>query len=153
MAGLVFWFQDFDKDVFSSRPTIDLDAWRYGGKVGNITKYRCLNETDTSLNGGTLDFQIIGSTPQDFQTWMSENATENTLIFDTQWTCPEGAVSLDSISHANVDWYVYGSANGFTDTGTNFPGQFVYLPQSGQGACHAVHVNTAVMFDRWKELG
>ena len=41
MAGIVFWFENNDRDVFSGRQ-VDLDAWRYAIKAGGLDKARCL---------------------------------------------------------------------------------------------------------------
>ena len=148
MSGVVFYFQTFDKDVFSSRP-IDLDAWRYALQAGGITKARCLNEADANISLGIDDFEIIGTHVDDLLAWQQAHSEDYFAVFDTQWTCPPDAIPLQNLDHSQVDWYVFGGGNGIP---VNLPGQRVYLPQSGTGSLHSVHVASAVMFRRWEEL-
>ena len=150
MAGIVFWFESFDKDVFSSRPTIDLDAWRYAAKAGGVDSMRCLNTSFVTLEGGIPDFAIIGASVEDFTNWMNENATANTVIFDTEWSLPDAGTSLKDIDHSTVDWYVFGSADGISHDFSQC--QYAYLPQCGMGALHSVHIASAVMLRRWESL-
>lgn len=149
MAGIVFWFQEYDTDVFSGRP-IDLDAWRYAIKAGNIQEVKCVNETEEPISIGdtNMDFEIIGSNFEDFTNWISDHS--NIAIFDTEWTCPEGAIPLSELNHSDIDWYVFGSA----DLGVpkNINAQYVYLPISGTGALHSVHIASAVMLRRWENI-
>lgn len=146
-AGIVFWFQGDDKDVFSSRP-IDLDAWRYAIKAGGCNKARCINETDEKLKfDSCFDFNIIGSNQQDLVVWLEDK--ENVIFFQCEWSCSEDAIPFSEVDHTKVDWYVFGSASGVPK---NLNGQYVYMPQAGMGAMHSVHAASAVMLRRWEEL-
>lgn len=146
-AGIAFWFQSDDRDVFSSRP-IDLDAWRYAAKAGGCTKARCINETDESLCfGGDFDFEIIGDKEQDLRSWLEDK--ENVVIFQCEWSCPENAKPLSIIHHPEVEWYVFGHG---ANTPKNLNGQYVYMPQADKGGLHPVHAASAVMLRRWEEL-
>ncbi len=147
MAGVVFWFQSQDKDVFSCRP-IDLDAWRYAIKSGGINQARCFNETPLPLFfDQDFDFEIAGSNLDDFRDWAKDKS--NLIILQCEWSCPESAIPLSEVDHSKVDWYVFGRGSGLPN---NLPGQYVYLPQDGLGGLHPVHTASAVLLRRWEEL-
>jgi hypothetical protein len=148
--GIVFWFETFDKDVFSSRPIIDLDAWRYAAKAGGITKLRCINTSGMKIDaGGDMDFEIIGESEEDFIKWVKKHKNQNLILFETPWTAPKGSIPFSKLNHKTADWYVFGSASGISP---DLPGKYVYLPQDGTGALHSVHIASAVMLRRWEEL-
>jgi hypothetical protein len=147
MAGIVFWFQSQDRDVFSSRP-IDLDAWRYAAKAGGIDQARCINETPWPIFfDGDFDFEIIGSRRDDFMEWSKDKT--NMVILETERQCPEGAIPLRELDHSKVEWYIFGNGNASPQ---GVDGQYVYLPQDGIGGLHPVHTASAVLLRRWEEL-
>jgi hypothetical protein len=147
MAGIVFWFQEKDRDVFSSR-RIDLDAWRYAAKAGGIDKARCINQTDQHLHfDGDFDFEIIGQNSSDLRKWLEDQ--ENAVIFQCEWSCSSDAIPMRMVDHTNVDWYVFGEGN---STPPDLKGQYVYMPQCDQGGLHPVHAASAAMLRRWEEL-
>ena len=110
MAGILFWYQEYDTDVFSGRP-IDLDAWRYAIKAGGIDTVKCINETEDEICIGDadMDFEIVGNNFNDFENWLNNHS--NVALFDTEWTCPEGAIPLSDLNHSEIEWYVFGSAD------------------------------------------
>ena len=147
MAGVVFWFQSQDRDVFSGRP-IDLDAWRYAIKAGGCNQARCINETAWPLTfEEAFDFEIIGSHVDDLHDWAKDK--KNVVVFEAEWSCPEGAIPLSEVDHSKVDWYVFGNGSSAPQ---GLAGQYVYLPQDGIGGLHPVHTASAVMLRRWEEL-
>jgi hypothetical protein len=153
MAGVVFWFETNDKDVWSGRP-IDLDAWRYAIKAGGIDKARCINELGWPLTFDIdFDFEILGNYSSDFLTWLAqpERINENIVLFDTEWTCPEGSIPLSELNHQEVDWYVFGASSGIP-TDLPIECQHVYLPQNGTASLHSVHIASAVMLRRWESV-
>lgn len=146
-AGVVFWFQQEDTDVFSSRP-IDLDAWRYAIKAGGCDKARCINETEEDLKfDGAFDFETIGSSQADLKNWLADK--ENVVVFQCEWSCPEDAIPLRELDHTKVDWYVFGHG---ANAPFNLDAQYVYMPIADQAGLHPVHAASAVMLRRWEEL-
>lgn len=147
MAGIVFWFQSNDKDVWSGRP-YDLDAWRYAAKAGGINQARCINETPWPVFfDGDFDFEIIGSRKDDLMEWTKDKS--NMVILETERMCPEGAIPLRELDHSKVEWYIFGQGNASPQ---GIDGQYVYLPQDGIGGLHPVHTASAVLLRRWEEL-
>jgi len=143
MAGIVFYFQEWDKDVWSGR-AVDLDAWRYAARAGGVEELRCINETDVVFPDW-LNFECINNLTD----WAEEHRNEKLVVVDTEWTCPEGAIPLSELNHSEVDWYIFGSTNPLPKLDWC---QYVYLPQYGTGALHSVHIASAVMLRRWEEL-
>ena len=143
MAGILFYFQDYDTDVFSGTRD-DLDAWRYAVKAGGIDKIRCINQTDfdVSLAFTDMDFKVVD------EDWIQDQS--NIAVFDTEWTCPSGAIPLSRLDHSTVDWYVFGSANIGAPKVAN--GQYVYIPQNGRGALHSLHAASVVLLRRWENI-
>lgn len=147
MAGIAFWFEDNDTDVFSGR-TVDLDAWRYAIKAGGITKARCFNSSSLDLffDAG-FDFEVIGSSGEDFNTWINNHSSERLIGFETQWSCPINGQCFSTLDHSTVDWYIFGPSFGIDN---NLPIEYIYLPQNGIAALHSVHIASAVMLRRWE---
>jgi hypothetical protein len=150
MAGIVFWFENFDKDVFSSRHPVDLDAWRYAAKAGDIHNMHCIN-TSSTFSDSQLQLGGTGTNTfsETFEDWYATHSTENIVILETQWTAPPGSIALKDLDHSNVDWYVFGSSSGAP---IGLPHQYVYLPQNGVAALHSAHIASAVMLRRFEAL-
>lgn len=151
MAGIVFWFENNDRDVFSGRK-VDLDAWRYAVKAGGIEKARCFNATELEVKfDKDFDFEVAGKDNIDFLDWVDSHKEENLVFFDTEWSCPESAIPISDLDHSTVDWYIFGAANGFhSDILRDH--NFVYLPINGMGALHSVHIASAVLLRRWETI-
>lgn len=140
MPGIVFYFENTDKDVYSGRET-DLDAWRYAAySAGDITDLIVINESSTVLDPENLDlnfnWQIVSSMP----------ALTGTV---TKVVCPWESgnhTSLWDFDH-NTDWYVFGPASGWAG-----PQDGVCIPQSGQASEHSAHIMSTIMFHRYKVI-
>ncbi len=143
MAGILFYFQDYDVDVFSGKRD-DLDAWRYAANAGGIDKIRCVNESefDVSLGFTDMDFDVVD------EGWISNQS--NVAVLDTEWTCPDGAIPLSELDHSSVDWYVFGAADRGVPQGLD--AQYVYVPQFGNGALHSLHIAPVVLLRRWESI-
>ena len=151
MAGVVFWFEDNDRDTFSGRQ-LDLDAWRHALKAGGIDKARCFNisKFDPVIIGDD-DYTIAGTSKKDYIDWVDQHKYENLLFVGSQNECPESAVTLKNVDHNQVDWYIFGRSNGILKTGHEK--NFMYLPTKNNLALHSLHIASAVMLDRWSAIG
>ena len=146
MAGVIFYFEENDIDVFSGRE-LDISAWNYAIKTaGDITKVIIINKTNqviSSFDSDLVQFTVISS--EDDLNIPSEDVV-------VQIACPwnqtqNERVSLWNFDH-NVDWYYFGPANGWINLEDS--DKVVYVPQNGQGAMHAIHIVSAVMLHRYK---
>ena len=140
-AGIVFYFEENDKDVWSGR-SIDLDAWNYNCKVAGMNKAIIINKTNQHLTSfdSDMDIQIVSEMPE-------------LTGHNTQVVCPcDGtpSSSLWDFDH-NTDWYVFGPANGWVE-GDFFADSFISIPQNGIGYHHGVFVAATVMFDRHNKI-
>lgn len=152
MSGIVFWFQNYDKDVFSGRP-IDLDAWRYAMHIGGITSAKIINATEPKVDitlGGGIDFEVIGSNSQDLVDWVEKNSDKNIVVLDTPWSSQEGLMPISELNCKEVDWYVFGSADG--NPKFTVPVQYVCLPQNSKVTIHSLHIASAVLFRHWEKV-
>lgn len=149
MAGIVFWFEDNDRDVFSGR-RVDLDAWRYAVKAGGIEKVRCFNSTELEVSFDLgFDFEIAGRDDTDYLEWVDQHRDENLVFFDTEWSCPDFAIPFAEVNHKDVDWYIFGRAAGLPGVPDD---RFIYtyLPINGSAALHSLHIASAVLLRRWE---
>ncbi len=141
-SGIVFFFEENDIDVWSGR-RIDLDAWNYAIKVGgNIDKVIVINKTQETLQtfDADVDFQVVTEIPV-------LNGSVAQIVCPWEDT-PVIKQSLWDFNH-DVDWYFYGPAHGWQNN--YFANIFLTIPQNGMGACHSIHINTVIMFDRYKK--
>ena len=137
MAGIVFYFEDNDLDVYSGR-RVDLDAWNYACKVaGDIDRAVIVNRTIEPLPAfdTLMDIRIVRKIP--------EPLYGSVVSLVTPWNAREDACDLWSFDH-DVDWYIFGPADGHSPGGAQ-----VYMPQAGVGAMHSVHVAGVVMAHRF----
>ena len=143
MAGLVFYFEDNDRDVWSGR-NLDFDAWNYLAQIpGDITKIRVINKTQNTYDpfNEALDVEYLDALP-DF-------GTDHVTQLVCPWE-PVEYIELWDFDH-NTDWYVLGPANGWG--GNHFGDQLVSVPQYSNVACHAIHIATVAMAHRYKVKG
>jgi len=137
MAGICFYFEDNDTDVWSGR-SFDFDAWRYAiGTAGDINKAIVINKTENNL-----------PTPKGVTKWSIHKEMPDldgkVTYMQTPWK-DKDSQSLWDFDH-KTDWYVFGPANGWNQ---KFPNS-VSIPQSNvNGACHSVHIATVVMMHRY----
>jgi hypothetical protein len=140
MAGIVFFFEDNDVDIFSGR-RIDLSAWNYAIKsAGDVDRVIVVNKTDKalpSIDSDFLQFEIISELPI-----LSGHVTR--II--CPWDNADIKIPLWDFNH-NTDWYVFGPAGGWGRYAT--PSNGVYIPMANSGALHSVHIASAVMLHRF----
>lgn len=139
MAGIVFYFENYDRDVWSGRK-IDLDAWNYNCKVAGIDKVIIVNNSvyDVSSFDKGMDVQIVKELPE-----FKGHVTQ--LVCPWENT-PSDKINLWDFDH-ETDWYVFGPADGWV--GNHFADSYVTVPQNGIGAHHGVFIASVVMFHRF----
>lgn len=138
MAGICFYFEDADVDVWSGK---DFDAWNYACKVaGDIDSAFVVNATDQVLQAF--------DTSMDFRTFDSLADAEQSMSGVKSFVgCPwdQGNYTpLYQCDHSLIDWYIFGPAAGWSETHDG-----ICIPQAGLGAVHSVHAATAIMFQRY----
>jgi hypothetical protein len=136
-AGIVFYFEENDRDVYSGR-RVDLDAWNYACKIaGDIDRAIIINRTDEPLQPFDMgmDIQVTDQIPEPLH--------GSVVSLVTPWNAREDAQSLWSFNH-EVDWYIFGPADGHSPGGAQ-----LCIPQAGVGAMHSVHVAGVVMAHRY----
>lgn len=139
-VGVCFYFEDNDVDVWSGR-SIDLDAWNYAIKAaGDIKDVVIINRTNENLRtlDASLKFRQVATRP------ILDGRVTHVI---RPWDDAEDKVDLWSFDH-QTDWYLFGPASGWQRKVS----KGVYIPQSGRGALHSVHVATAVMLHRYKVM-
>jgi hypothetical protein len=140
MAGICFYFESYDLDVWSGRE-IDLDAWNYACKAcGDIDKIIVVDKTYSNIKtpDSSLDFKIVHTLPE----------LEGKIIqICCPWNDMENSVSLWDFDH-NVDWYVFGPASGWKNKIKNG----LYIPQKGIAALHSVHIASTILLHRYEVL-
>lgn len=140
MAGICFYFERYDIDVWSGRD-IDLDAWNYACKAaGDIDKAVVINRTSKKLKSfdTSMEFEVVDELP---------HLPGRVVYVCCPWDDVDNRVSLWNFEH-NVDWYVFGPANGWRkkiDSG-------IYVPQNGLAALHSTHIASTVLLHRYKTL-
>jgi hypothetical protein len=135
LAGIAFFFEDNDTDVYSGR-RVDLDAWNYASKMSNdIDRAIIVNRTDQKLQSfdRAMDIEIVDTLPE-------LDGTVTRVV--TPWSADDDTVELYDFDH-RTDWYVFGPAAGFSPDGSS-----VTIPQAGRGAMHSVHTASVVMAHR-----
>ena len=143
MAGLVFFYEDVDTDVYSGDPST-LAVWSYAAKLaGDVDNIVVVNTTDQRLTSPdqAMGFEVLPDIEH------LDAIQGHKTIVCCPWSGIVGAESLYTFSH-DTEWYMFGPASGWL-----IPPLYdsaVYVPQAGNGACHATHVATAVMFDRYR---
>jgi hypothetical protein len=142
-TGIVFYFENFDKDVWSGRK-LDLDAWNYGCKVAGIKKAIIVNKShmDVRAFDRSMDIQVVDELPK-----LEGHVTQ--LVCPWEDT-PSEKVELWDFDH-ETDWYVFGPASGWVKN--HFGDSFVTIPQNGRGAHHSVFIANTVMYHRFRIKG
>ena len=143
MAGILFYFEPNDIDVWSGRD-IDLDAWNYAAKVGKIDRVIIVNKTDYPLR--PFDESIVTHIVP-----ILDNMHLHAMGHITQIVGPalsSKAKPIWTFDH-QTDWYFFGPASGWTDLFGNIS---ITIPSPVAGGLHATHIATTVMFHRYKTL-
>jgi hypothetical protein len=157
LAGIVFYFEDYDKDVYSGR-RIDLDAWNYAMKSGGIDKAICFNcvhdiklQMDnkihfTEIHAHNVKPRVILSQ------WLNENGIDKKIVlFTPPKSAPNDAIHIKDLEHNTVDWYVFGPSVGVDSDYKNT--QYVYIPTADERIdLHSVHIGSYVMLRRFESL-
>ncbi len=147
MAGIIFYFEDNDKDVCSGRYA-DLDLWNYACKIAGIEKAIIINKSSLNITSFDSDMDIII-----IQDEKELPKLEGNIV---QLVCPWEETPLKPIelwdTNHNFDWYFFGPSSGWKG---NFPQghSFLTIPQKGMGATHSIHVATATMYHRYNIKG
>jgi hypothetical protein len=140
MAGIVFFFEKNDVDVFSGRQ-IDLSAWNYAIKAaGDISKVIVVNKTSVDISNFNSDleyFSVVSDLPD-----LSGRLTHIVC----PWDIVDSIESLWDFNH-NTDWYLFGPAEGWRRYGRL--GHGVTVPMAGHGSLHALHIASVVMLHRY----
>lgn len=139
MAGIVFYFEDRDIDVFSGSQDC-LGAWNNAIKLcRGIDRVVIVNQSGVVLKSfdSSLEIEVVSKMP--------ENLSGTIAQLMCPWRINGEAVSLWGLEHAVIDWYLFGPASGWGLHPDNMP---VIIPQDGIGACHSVHIATVVMAHR-----
>jgi hypothetical protein len=140
MAGIVFFFEENDVDLFSGR-RIDLSAWNYAIKsAGDIDRVIVVNRTNmniSSFDSELTEFRIEREIPV---------LTGKVCHIICPWDTSNVNIPLWDFDH-DVDWYLFGPAAGWRKYGCVDFG--VSVPMSGRGALHAVHIASTIMLHRF----
>jgi len=143
-AGVCFYFEDHDVDVYSGR-RIDLDAWNYAAQAGgpDVRNLLVLNRTDKKLTtpNAHMRLEVLdGNKP-------FPNLDGSAAYFippsDDRWQ-----TTLWDFDH-NVDWYCFGPAMEF-EFEPRKNDIIVTIPMDVQ--LHAVHAASVVMAHRYAVL-
>lgn len=139
-AGIVFFFEENDIDVWSGR-NIDLDAWNYNCKIGGFNKAIIINRTNQVLNSFDIDMdiQILSEFPT-----LSGTVVQMVIPSET-----ENSISIWDYDH-QADWYVFGPANGWH--GNLFADDFIYIPQETNTTLHSIFIGAVTAFSRVRTL-
>lgn len=139
MAGIVFYFEHNDIDVYSGRG-VDLTAWNNLCKSANIKKAIIINRTEENIVSFDfdMDIKVVTELPE-----LEGVKAQLVCPWDTT---PEDKISLWDFDH-KVDWYLFGPASGWTKF---FSEKYVTVPQFGVAAAHALHVASTIMYHRHK---
>jgi len=141
MVGIVFYFENYDIDIFSGRE-IDLSAWNNVCKIANIKKAIIINKTYNKIIpfDADMDIKIVNEFPE-----LTGKITQ--LVCPWEET-PTEKIELWDFDH-DTDWYIFGPASGWKEYYGN---KFITIPQHGYGASHALHVATTIAYHRFKTI-
>lgn len=137
MAGVAFFLEDYDVDVYSGRLE-SLDAWNYAiGAAGDITDVVIINRTtiDPVFN---LRYNIhIVPTEEAFIALSSGDRVTYVGAYNEF----EDTKSLWDFDH-ETDWYFFGEASGHEAPAG------ITIPTADNMVFHSVHAATVVMAHR-----
>ena len=142
MAGICFYFEEYDKDVWSDK---NFDAWNYACNIaGDIDSLIVINETDEKLMtpNASLEFSVVNTLEE------AKDLMQGEIV---HVVCPWddcNKITVEDYKHT-ADWYIFGSANGWKGIDIS---NGITLRQAGQCAVHSVHACTVVMFNRYWTL-
>lgn len=142
MAGLCFYYEDNDIDVYSGRPC-DLDAWNYALQAGgpDMRQMMVLNRTNQMLHtpNAKVSFEVRSETEGELVELSGKVA---------YFVPPSDGRATEDLwdFHHEVDWYFFGPAQ-----------RFYFEPKSQDSVVaipipvqlHALHVASIVMAHRY----
>lgn len=137
MAGIVFYFEDKDTDVWSGR---EITAWYHAIKcAGDIDTMIIVNNTDQHITSPdqSLRFSTVKELPE----------LEGTVTYLEVNDESVSQVDLWDFDH-NTDWYVFGPAMGWHPRKNNS----LTVSQNFTGHCHSIHIAYVVMMHRCKTI-
>lgn len=136
-AGVVFFFEENDLDVWSGRP-IDLDAWRYCIKAaGDIDQVIIVNKTNEKLHfDDAMNVKIVSELPE---------LPGQVLYVICPWDKTTEKEPIWTLDHFGIDWYVFGPANGWSGKEIK---RGVFIPVPNGLSFHSVHAATVIMTHR-----
>jgi hypothetical protein len=141
MAGVVFFFEPHDADVWSGRP-VDLDAWALAClAAGDIDRVVVINRTEMELRPFVDRFAVVSSVPE------LEGRVARVVAPTDRHLVPRPVWWFDH----EVDWYVFGPAAGWLSLGEQkADATAITIPLAHEGcALHAVHAASVVMAHRF----
>jgi hypothetical protein len=141
MAGVAFFFEEFDTDVYSGRLGF-LDAWNYAFlAAGDITDVVIINRTDlVPILPVNYRIQIVSSEEE-----FLALASGDRITYIGAYNEFEETTSLWDFDH-KTDWYFFGHAHGHkAPTG-------VTIPTARNTVFHSVHAATVVMTHRYEVM-
>lgn len=140
MAGIVFYFENSDIDVYSGRDA-DLSAWNHLCKVADIQKAIVINKSSKNVVpfDSSMEIEVVTEIPS-----LTGHVTQLVLPNER-----EDSISLWDFDH-QTDWYIFGSASGWF--GNHFGDQYVHVPQNTAGAAYSMQIGTVAMYDRYRKL-
>ena len=145
MAGIVFYFEDYDTDVWSGRP-IDMDAWKYSVNASiGIDKVFIINKTEEEPKwfNNTMDIQIVDEMPE-LEGHITQLVTPSEMV-----RYNKESLSLWDFNH-DTDWYVFGPASGWG--GNHFGDTFLSIPHNNNVHHHSVFIGTITLYHRYEKL-
>lgn len=141
MAGVVFFFEPSDVDVWSGRP-VDLDAWALAClAAGDIDRVVVVNRTEEVLRPFMDRFEVVSELPE------LEGRVVRVVAPTDRHLVPRPLWWFDH----EVDWYVFGPASGWRSfSELKRDATAITIPVAHEGcAFHAVHAATVVMSHRF----
>jgi len=140
MAGIVFYFENNNIDVYSGRE-VDLSAWNHLCKVADIKKAIIINRTNQKIIpfDADMDISIVTERPK-----LEGNITQ--LVIPTE---RKDGQSLWDFDH-KTDWYLVGPSEGWR--GDHIADNYIYIPQHHLGDAYGLIAASVVMYDRYRKL-
>ena len=153
-TGIVFHFENFEKDVFSGRE-IDFDAWRYACKAFGIEQMVVIDLIPGGSKYIIADAEYKPTIYFSLKDFEDLHLTDNLIYFETSWSFSKELtpINLNDFKHPKTGntWYIFGPANGFTPQ-INDGKTWVSIPQKTNTALHSLHLAPIALYDRYIKL-
>ena len=158
MVGVIFYFEENDKDFYSGRGVADFDIWRMSLKAFGANAMIIIDNTakKSADDYKHANQEIVIETHKTLDEALKANSKEKNIYLETKWTLPEGtnASDLKDFDHPKDNViYILGQASGFREEDLKVEKKtVVYVPQVGKGAMWPVCVMSIVLYDRARKL-